>query len=92
MKAGDTIQIAQPEGVNKNWIYANVILPTPEGAIVEVAHPGNREDGRQKFVPAKDLRGKADVEKLLAGVSFPTDPQKEREQKENFRAQLDRLS
>jgi hypothetical protein len=92
MKPGDTIQIAQAEGVNTHWIYAKVILATPEGAVVEVTHPGNREDGRQKFVPAKETRAKTDVENLLAGISFPTDPQKEREQKENLRAQLDRLS
>ena len=65
------------------WIYAHVIslvLSQPSGAdeataatgvLVQVAHPGNREHGRQLTVPLADTRTQADVLALAATAAHP---------------------
>lgn len=98
MKPGDTIQIAQNDGAT-HWIYARVLQASEGGALVEVNHPGNREDGRQKFVPAGQLRGKADLQKQLdefakevaAGKMDLSDP-RARVERESLLVQFERLS
>ena len=65
------------------WIYAHVIslvMSAPAGAdeasaatgvLVQVAHPGNREHGRQLTVPLADTRTQADVLALAATATHP---------------------
>jgi|SRR5579885_581240 len=98
MKPGDIIQIAQNDGV-QHWIYARVIQASEGGALVEVHHPGNREDGRQKFVPTGAFRTKAELQAQLddfakevaAGKRDLSDP-KTRAQRESLLVQFERLS
>jgi hypothetical protein len=98
MKPGDIIQIAQNDGV-QHWIYALVIQASEGGALVEVNHPGNREDGRQKFVPVGAFRTKAELQAQLdafakeaaAGKRDLTDP-RVRAERESLLVQVERLS
>lgn len=91
MKSGDTVQIQQRDGALQHWLYAKVISPTAEGAIVEVAHPGNREDGRQKFVTTAEIRTKAQIEAQIKPAK-PEDSKADRDQRQHLRDQADRLS
>lgn len=63
MNAGDKVQVRQFDGVD-HWIYAKVLDPAT--GLVQVQHPGNVDHEKQIFVPAADIRTKADLEKLLA--------------------------
>lgn len=63
MTQGQIIQVRQRDGVD-HWIYARVLNPAIN--LVEIAHPGNRDHGRQLAVSSADVRTKAEVQALLA--------------------------
>jgi hypothetical protein len=106
MKSGDTVQISQRDGT-QHWIYATVIQPGDAGAAVIVDHSGNREHGLQKFVPAAQIRTKADLQKdydaykadvakggpLSKGLGgAPKTDGYLRAEREHYQSQIDRLS
>ena len=63
---GEKVEIAQQQSGRIVWIYARVIVPNAEGgALVQIDHRSNRDDGKQVIVTADQLRTKAAVEQML---------------------------
>jgi hypothetical protein len=106
MKPGDTVQIRQqdiatvklgeaPKPVNF-WIYARVHAVNPNGAFVEIEHPGNIAHGTRVFVLGENLRTLEDVQALhdahpdrgLEKLDFFVESHRELN---NLRAALERL-
>jgi hypothetical protein len=79
------------------WIYATVLEVLEDGAMVEVAHPANREHGARKKVLRADLRTAEDVlalhdahpQKHVEKLDFQRAEHKELN---NLRVAIDRLT
>lgn len=107
MKVGDTVQVKQLDhglvqiGEEPRpmifWLYATVLEVLDDGAMVEIAHPANREHGVHKKVLRADIRTLEDVRKV-----HDTHPQRKLEKLDfnrhdhkelnNLRVAIERLS
>lgn len=65
MNVGDTVQIRRFDGVD-HWLYATVQDPATNR--VQIAHPGNPEDGKIILAAPGDIRTRADVQALITGA------------------------
>jgi hypothetical protein len=92
MKFGDTVQIKQNFQGRPHWVYARVVsVPADNsGAVVQIAHSCNPEDGQQKIVLRNEIRTKADIQAELDQVQGHDDAA--REERRQLQVQVDRLS
>ena len=90
MKSGDKVQILQ-QGDGGHWIYAKVVAVNPDGsALVQISHPGNRENGLLVGVTSAQIRNKAAIQKIIdAG---PQAAGNWREERRTLESQLDAVS
>lgn len=95
---GDKIQVAQQHAGKIFWIYASVISANKDGgALVQVTHRSNRDEGKQLIVSADQIRTKDDVEKIL-GKKDRTDFNRHFRERDgvefarHHQVQIDRLS
>ncbi len=67
MNAGDRVLVYQSPGSPlDHWIYATVLTPQPNGALVKIDHEGNPLHGETLFVPSAKIRVSADLVALAA--------------------------
>ena len=65
MKNGDTVQVRRFDTVHY-WVFARVVDAAT--GQVQVAHPGNAEDGKVLVAAEDEIRTKADVERIAAAA------------------------
>jgi hypothetical protein len=65
LKNGDKVQIRRFD-VTDHWLFA--VVQDATSRRVQIAHPGNSEDGKVLLVAAADIRTKADVLSLMTSA------------------------
>lgn len=67
MNAGDRVLVYHSPGSPlDHWIFATVLAPQSNGALVQIDHPGNITHKEIKFVPSAKLHTAEDLAKLAA--------------------------
>lgn len=90
MRPGDRVMVYDSPGHPlPHYLYADVLNPMPNGAVVLINHPANLSDGKMRYVPKEKLMTAADAlqlaEEARQRAKDETDPERRRQSMEQVK-------